>query len=182
MPHSRAYWGDYNYQKEPFMKNLIKAAVTGVLMVGAPISFADNSLGIDVSNVGTDAADFTGVATDTSGRFNENLGWSLSAGIGASDTVDGISADLDYSLAAKLRAGIAAGSGFLYLTGGYGYADVEASAFGISVEDRVNGALYGVEFETFFEESNWGVGLEFNTGSGHLDETDEVLATVKYRF
>ena len=164
------------------MKNLIKAAVTSLLMVGAPISMADNSFGIGISNVGGDGVDFTGVGTDTSGRFNENFGWSFSAGIGGSDTVDGISADLNYFLAAKLRAGIAAGNGFLYLTGGYGYADVEASGFGITVEDSVNGALYGVGFETFFEESNWGIGLEFNTGSGDLDETDQVLATVKYRF
>jgi len=164
------------------MKNITKLALVTLMLVGAPVTMAQSSLGIGVSNVGGDGVDFLGVATDTSGRFNDNFGWSLSAGIGGSDDAYGVSATLNYFLAAKLRAGISAGNGFLYLTGGYGYADVEASGFGVTVGDSVNGAVYGVGFETFFEDSNWGVGLEFNTGSGDLDETDQVLATVKYRF
>lgn len=164
------------------MKNLIKAAVTSLLMVGAPISMAETSVGFGVSNLGDSDIDVTGLALDFSGKFNENFGYSLSSHIGGSDDYAGVDLEVNYLLAAKVRAGLAVESTFLYLTGGYGRIEGEASAFGASITESANGAIYGVGFETFFAESNWGVGLEYNTGNGDLDEIDQVFATVKYRF
>lgn len=164
------------------MKKFIISAVTATVLVVAPVSFADSSLGFGVSSVGGDGVDFTGFGTDVSGRFNENFGYSISAQIGGSDDFEGIDFDLNYYVAAKLRGGLAVGNGFLYLTGGYGYVDVEGSLGGFSASESGNGAVYGVGFETFFEDSNWGIGFEFNTGSGDLDEADQILATMKYRF
>ena len=86
--------------------------------------------------------------------------------------------DLDYFIATKFRAGIPAGDGFLFLNAGYGHVSVGGGGLDASDSDF----LYGVGFETFFTDSNWGLGLEFNTGAGDFDELDELRATIRYKF
>jgi hypothetical protein len=156
------------------MKSFKGALVGAVLALFAPMTFAQTSVGFGVSSVGGDGIDFRGATIDGSGRFSDNLGWSVGSQIGGSD--EGV--DLDYFMSAKLRAGVAVGEGFLFLNAGYGR--VKISGFGESFSD--GDFLYGVGFETFFADSQWGLGLEFNTGSGDLDEADELKATVRYKF
>jgi len=152
---------------------------------------AQVSVGAGVSNLGGDGFDFTGGAIDVTGKFNDYLVWSLSSQIGGSDSDGGLSADLDYFAAAKLRAGVTVGEGFLFLTAGYGSASLEASAcyYGLygggcaSDDGTISDYLYGVGFETFFgSDAKWGLGLEYNAGGGDFDDLDQVMGTIRYRF
>ena len=156
------------------MKSFKGALVGTALALFAPMTFAQTSVGFGASSVGGDGVDFTGATIDVSGRFNDNLGWAVGSQIGGSDE----GADLDYFMSAKLRAGVAVGEGFLFLNAGYGRVKLSGPGGSASEGDF----LYGVGFETFFEDSQWGLGLEFNTGSGDLDEADELKATVRYKF
>ena len=172
--------------------NLLKAlAIVCFSFLVASGASAQVSIGAGVSNVGGDGVDFTGGAIDVTGKFNEYLGWSLSSQIGGSDDAYGVSADLDYFAAAKLRAGVTVGEGFLFLTAGYGSASLEASAcyygpYGggcASESDTVSDFIYGVGFEAFFGKgANWGLGLEYNAGGGDFDDLDQVMGTIRYRF
>ena len=168
--------------------NLLKAlAIVCFSVFVASGAAAQVSIGAGVSNVGGDGVDLTGGAIDVTGKFNENLGWSLSSQIGGSEDADGVSYDLDYFAAAKLRAGVTVGEGFLFLTAGYGSASLEASAcyFGYCASESATESdfIYGVGFETFFGKgANWGLGLEYNAGGGDLDDLDQVMGTIRYRF
>ena len=164
------------------MKKLTQILATTLFVVGAPMAFAQSSIGVGASNLGDSDIDVTGLALDFSGRFSDNFGYALSSHFGGSDDYFGADIKVNHLIAAKLRAGLAVESTFLYLTGGYGRIEGEASAFGASITESGNGAVYGVGFETFFAGSNWGVVLEYNTGGCDLDDIDQVLATVKYQF
>ena len=170
------------------MKN-IRNLTIGLISIFLTMSaaLAQVSIGAGVSNVGGEGADFTGGAVDVTGRFGDYLGWSVSSQIGGSDDANGVSADLDYFAAAKLRASVTVGEGFLFLTAGYGSASLEASAcyLGYCVSESATDSdfVYGVGFETFFGKgANWGLGLEFNAGSGDFDELDQIMGTIRYRF
>ena len=167
------------------LRNLTIAMVAFFLTISA--ASAQVSIGAGVSNVGGDGVDFTGGALDVTGRFGDYLGWSVSSQIGGSDDAYGVSADLDYFAAAKLRAGVTVGEGFLFLTAGYGSASLEASAcylgYCASESATESGFVYGVGFETFFgSQAKWGLGLEYNAGGGDFDELDQVMGTIRYRF
>ena len=104
------------------LRNLTIAMVAFFLTISA--ASAQVSIGAGVSNVGGDGVDFTGGAVDVTGKFGDYLGWSVSSQIGGSDSEGIVSADLDYFAAAKLRAGVTVGEGFLFLTAGYGSASL----------------------------------------------------------
>ena len=155
------------------------------------VALAQVSIGAGVSSLGDDDYDLTGGAIDVTGKFNDYLGWSLSSQIGGSDSGGGFSADLDYFAAAKLRAGVTVGEGFLFLTAGYGSASLEASQCYYSLygggcasgDGTISDYLYGVGFETFFgSDARWGLGLEYNTGGGDFQDLDQVMGTIRYRF
>jgi len=155
------------------------------------VALAQVSIGAGVSSLGDDDYDLTGGAIDVTGKFNDYLGWSLSSQIGGSDSGGGFSADLDYFAAAKLRAGVTVGEGFLFLTAGYGSASLEASQCYYSLygggcasgDGTISDYLYGVGFETFFgSDARWGLGLEYNTGGGDFEDLDQVMGTIRYRF
>lgn len=166
------------------LRNLTIGLISIFLTMSAAL--AQVSIGAGVSNVGGDGIDFTGGAVDVTGRFGDYLGWAVAAQIGGSDDEDGVSLDLDYFMAAKLRGGVSVGEGFLFLTAGYGSASLEVSAcyYGCRSESvSESDFIYGVGFETFFgSDSRWGVGLEYNTGGGDLDGLDQVMGTIRYRF
>jgi hypothetical protein len=171
------------------LRNLTIGLISIFLTMSAAL--AQVSIGAGVSSLGDDDYDLTGGAIDVTGKFNDNLGWSLSSQIGGSDSGGGFSADLDYFAAAKLRAGVTVGEGFLFLTAGYGSASLEASQcyyslYGggcASVDGTISDFLYGVGFETFFgSDARWGLGLEYNTGGGDFEDLDQVMGTIRYRF
>ena len=171
------------------LRNLTIGLISIFLTMSAAL--AQVSIGAGVSSLGDDDYDLTGGAIDVTGKFNDYLGWSLSSQIGGSDSGGGFSADLDYFAAAKLRAGVTVGEGFLFLTAGYGSASLEASQcyYGLygggcsSGDGTISDLLYGVGFETFFgSDASWGLGLEYNTGGGDFEDLDQVMATIRYRF
>ncbi len=167
------------------LRNLTIAMVAFFLTMSA--AMAQVSIGAGVSNVGGDGVDFTGGAVDVTGKVGDYLGWSVAAQIGGSDSEGIVSADLDYFAAAKLRAGVTVGEGFLFLTAGYASASLEASAcylgFCASESDTESDFIYGVGFETFLgSDAKWGLGLEYNAGGGDFDDLDQVMGTIRYRF
>ena len=173
---------------------LLRILTIGVVAIslGAPTASAQVSIGAGASNIGGDGIDLTGGAIDVTGKFNEYLGWSLSSQIGGSDGDGGLSAELDYFAAAKLRAGVTVDEGFLFLTAGYGSASLKATACyylypyggGCASEDATaSDFVYGVGFEAFFgANANWGLGLEYNTGSGDFDGLDQLMGTIRYKW
>ena len=171
------------------LQNLTIGLISIFLTMSAAL--AQVSIGAGVSSLGDDDYDLTGGAIDVTGKFNDYLGWSLSSQIGGSDSGGGFSADLDYFAAAKLRAGVTVGEGFLFLTAGYGSASLEASQCYYSLygggcasgDGTISDYLYGVGFETFFgSDARWGLGLEYNTGGGDFEDLDQVMGTIRYRF
>ena len=164
------------------MKSIIKISVATLWLLGAPISMAETSLGFGVSNIGDDGLSIMSVAAEASGKLNDNFGWSLTGAVGGSDSQDGISLDLNHYLAAKVRAGMSTEDGFLFVTAGYGSADIDASGFGVSASDSIDGLIYGLGLEAFFDESNWGIGAEFNKGRGDLAGVEQFVITARYRF
>lgn len=171
---------------------LLRILTIGVVAIslGAPTASAQVSIGAGASSVGGDGIDLTGGAIDVTGKFNEYLGWSLSSQIGGSD--GDRSAELDYFAAAKLRAGVTVDEGFLFLTAGYGSASLQATAcyylypYGgrcASEDATLSDFVYGVGFEAFFgANANWGLGLEYNTGSGDFDGLDQLMGTIRYEW
>lgn len=161
------------------MKNLVKTASATLLLVGAPISMAETSLGFGVSNIADDDLSIMSGVVEASGKFNENFGWSLTGAAGGGDSADGFSLDLNHYFAAKVRAGVPvgvpAGNGFMFVTAGYGQADLDARS------DSPDGAIYGFGLEAFYDESNWGLGAEFNKGNGDLSDVEQFIITIRYR-
>jgi hypothetical protein len=166
------------------LRNLTIVAAAFFLTISA--ASAQVSIGAGVSNVGGDGVDFTGGAVDVTGKFNDYLGWSVATQIGGSDDAYGVSADLDYFMAAKLRAGISVGEGFLFVTAGYGGASLEGTVcyYGCRSETVTESDfIYGVGTEFFFcKDAKWGFSLEYNSGAGDLDDLDQFMATIRYRF
>jgi len=173
---------------------LLRILTIGVvaMSLGAPTASAQVSIGAGASNLGGDGIDLTGGAIDFTGKFNQYLGWSLSSQIGGSYSEGGLSAELDYFAAAKLRAGVTVDEGFLFLTAGYGSASLQATACfyiypyggGCASDDATESDfVYGVGFEAFFgANANWGLGLEYNTGSGDFDGLDQLMGTIRYQW
>lgn len=173
---------------------LLRILTIGVVAIslGAPTASAQVSIGAGASNLGGDGIDLTGGAIDFTGKFNQYLGWSLSSQIGGSYSEGGLSAELDYFAAAKLRAGVTVDEGFLFLTAGYGSASLQATACfyiypyggGCASDDATESDfVYGVGFEAFFgANANWGLGLEYNTGSGDFDGLDQLMGTIRYQW
>ena len=173
---------------------LLRRSTIGVVAIclAASTASAQVSIGAGASSLGGDGIDLTGGAIDVTGKFNEYLGWSLSSQIGGSGSDGGFSAELDYFAAAKLRAGVTVDEGFLFLTAGYGSASLQATACyyiypyggGCASEDATDSDfVYGVGFEAFFgANANWGLGLEYNTGSGDFDGLDQLMGTIRYEW
>lgn len=169
--------------------NVLQNLTIGLVAIFLTMSgaLAQVSIGAGVSNVGGDGVDFTGGAVDVTGKFGDYLGWSVAAQIGGSDSEGIVSADLDYFAAAKLRGGVTVGEGFLFLTAGYGSASLEAGGcyLGVCASESATESdfIFGVGFETFFgNQAKWGLGLEYNAGSGDFDDLDQVMGTIRYRF
>ena len=173
---------------------LLRNLTIGVvpIFLAASTASAQVSIGAGASSLGGDGAHLTGGAIDVTGKFNEYLGWSLSSQIGGSDGDGGFSSELDYFAAAKLRAGVTVDEGFLFLTAGLGSASLQATACyyiypyggGCASEDATfSDLVYGVGFEAFFgANANWGLGLEYNAGSGDFDDVDQIMGTIRYRW
>ncbi len=172
------------------LRNLTIGVVS--IFLATSTASAQVSIGAGVSSLGGDSVDLTGGAIDVTGKFNEYLGWSLSSQIGGSDGDGGFSSELDYFAAAKLRAGVTVDEGFLFLTAGYGSTSLQATTcyyiypYGggcVSEDATYSDLVYGVGFEAFFgANANWGLGLEYNAGSGDFDDVNQIMGTIRYRW
>jgi hypothetical protein len=142
---------------------------------------AEHQIGGGFYNLGDGDISFTGLAGVYSNKFNDNFSADVAVVLGGSDNYEGLDADVNYGLAAKLKAGITSGDMFLYVAAGYATFDLDVSFEGFEESADGNGALagFGIDFSVSDKTS---INIDYSRAFGDLEDTNVFVGVLKYRF
>ena len=173
---------DYNTSSK-LNRNITMKKIFGLISVllFASSASAEHQIGGGFYNLGDGDISFTGLAGVYSNKFNDNFAADVAIAIGGSDNYEGIDADVNNGLAAKLKGGITSGDMFLYVSAGYATFDLDVSFEGLKESTDGNGALAGVGID-FSVSDKTTINVDYSRGFGDLEDSNLFMGVLKYRF
>jgi hypothetical protein len=156
----------------------------GLALFCALFSFtanAEHQIGGGFYNLSDGDISITGLSGVYSNQVNDNFAYDIAVSLGGSDDFEDVAFEVDYGLAAKLKAGVTSNNLFFYASAGYATFNLEAKAGGFTAEADGNGALLGIGVDISTSEKIL-LNLDYSRGFGDLEDSNLFLGTVKYKF